>query len=59
MRREEPRTGRIADYEFQFWECWESDDTVSGTPERYSQFGWAGAGGYFSVQPELARGQDR
>jgi len=35
MRREEPRTGRIADYEFQFWECWESDDKVSGTPERH------------------------
>ncbi len=28
MRREEPRTGRIADFEFEFWECWEFDDNL-------------------------------
>jgi hypothetical protein len=35
MKREEPRTGRIADFEFQFWECWESEDNVPGAPERH------------------------
>ena len=35
MKREEPRTGRIADFEFQFWECWESDDSVPAAPERH------------------------
>ncbi len=35
MRREESRTGRIADFEFQFWECWESDDNVPAAPERH------------------------
>ena len=35
MRREELRTGRIADMEFQFWECWESDANVAGAPERH------------------------
>ncbi len=35
MKREEPRTGRIADFEFQFWECWESDDSVPQAPERH------------------------
>src|SRR5579884_1621086 len=35
VKREEPRTGRIADFEFQFWECWESDDSVPQAPERH------------------------
>ncbi len=35
MKREEPRTGRIADFEFQFWECWESGDNVAGAIERH------------------------
>ena len=35
MRREEQRSGRIADMEFQFWECWESDENVAEAPERH------------------------
>ena len=36
MRREELRTGRIADMEFQFWECWEFDANVpEASPERH------------------------
>jgi len=35
MKREELRTGRIADSEFQFWECWESDDSVPAALERH------------------------
>ncbi|HEU5233406.1 MAG TPA: hypothetical protein VFU50_11130 [Terriglobales bacterium] len=35
MKREEPRTGRIADFEFQFWECWESEGNVPGVAERH------------------------
>ena len=31
MLREEPRSSRVADFEFQLWECWESDDGVPGT----------------------------
>ena len=31
--REELRTGRIADFEFQLWECWESDDSVPGATD--------------------------
>jgi len=33
--REEPRTGRIADFEFQFWECWEYDDNLPGSLQRH------------------------
>ena len=35
MLREEPRTGRIADFEFQFWECWELDDNVPQVLKRH------------------------
>ena len=35
MTREEPRTGRIAEFEFHFWECWESDDNVPEALKRH------------------------
>ena len=35
MKREEPRIGRVGEFEFQFWECWESDAHNPQAPERH------------------------
>ena len=35
MKRQELRTGKHGEYEFQFWECWESDPHNPTAPERH------------------------
>lgn len=35
MERKELRVGRVGEYEFQFWECWETDAQHPEVPERH------------------------